>query len=75
MTVSGSIAFSTQEQAAFGGLNTNNNSSFVATAAWQYQISDTVSVNLRYSYLQRQSGTAAFDMYQNLLILGITKTF
>jgi hypothetical protein len=75
MTVSASIAYSSQDQVAFSGINSNSNSSLVASLAWQYQISDTVSVNLRYSYLERQSGTAALDMYQNMLILGISKTF
>jgi uncharacterized protein (PEP-CTERM system associated) len=75
MTFSASIAYSAQDQAAVFGINSNTSTSLVASLAWQYQISDTVSVNLRYSYLQRQSGTAALDMYQNLLILGISKTF
>ena len=75
MIVSASVAYSTQDQATFAGVSANKSSSWIASLAWQYQISDTVSVNLRYSYLERQSGTAAFDMYQNLLILGISKTF
>ncbi len=73
--VSASVAYSTQDQASFPGVSANKSSSIVASLAWQRQISDTVSVNLRYSYLARRSDTAAFDMYQNLLILGISKTF
>jgi hypothetical protein len=75
MTASASIAFAKQEQAAFGTLNSNSSTSVVASLAWQYQISDTVSVSLRYSFLDRSSATTALDMYQNLLILGISKTF
>jgi hypothetical protein len=75
MIVSGSIAYSTQDQAVFRGINANSSSSIVASLAWQYQISDTVSVSLRYAYLERQSANTAFDTYQNLLILGISKTF
>jgi uncharacterized protein (PEP-CTERM system associated) len=75
MTASASIAFAKQEQAAFGTLNSNSSTSVVASLAWQYQISDTVSVSLRYSFLDRSSATTALDMYQNLLIVGISKTF
>jgi hypothetical protein len=75
MTASASIAFAKQEQAAFTGVNSNSSTSVVASLAWQYQISDTVSVNVRYSFLDRSSETSALNTYQNLLILGISKTF
>jgi hypothetical protein len=75
MTVSAGFAFASQGQAAFDGLNPNNSTSIAASLAWQYQISDTVSVNLRYSFLDRSSQSTVYDMYQNLVILGISKTF
>ena len=52
-----------------------NSTSVVAGLGWQYQISDTVSTSLRYSFFQRRSAASAFDIYQNSLILGISKTF
>ncbi len=75
MTISAAFAYSQQSQAAFGGLNANNSSSLVASLAWQYQISDTVSANVRYSYLERSSATTVLDFTQNMLIVGISKTF
>jgi hypothetical protein len=75
MTASASIAFAKQEQAAFAGVGSNSSTSVIASLAWQYQISDTVSVNVRYSFLDRSSATSALNTYQNLLILGISKTF
>ena len=75
MTVSASFAFASQGQAGFGGPNANNSTSIAASLAWQYQISDTLSASLRYSLLQRSSQSVVYDMYQNLVILGIAKTF
>jgi uncharacterized protein (PEP-CTERM system associated) len=75
MTVSASLAFSVQGQGTFNGIAPNNSTSIVASLAWQYQISPTVSTSLRYSFLERSSATAFYDMYQNLLILGLSKTF
>jgi hypothetical protein len=75
MTVSAGFAFASQGQATFNGGNPNNSSSVAASLAWQYQISDTVSVSLRYSFLDRWSQSTVYDMYQNLVILGISKTF
>ena len=75
LTVSASLAFSVQGQGTFNGIAPNNSTSIVASLAWQYQISPTVSTSLRYSFLERSSATAFYDMYQNLLILGLSKTF
>jgi hypothetical protein len=77
MTVSGSLSFAIQDQTTgiINALNSNTITSIVASLAWQYQISDTVTVNLRYSFLGQQSPTPVYSVYQNLLILGISKTF
>ena len=57
------------------GVNPGNSTSIAASLAWQYQISDTVSASLRYSFFERQSAATRFNFYQNMLILGISKTF
>jgi hypothetical protein len=41
----------------------------------QEQISDTISASLRYTFFDRLAAEAAFSYYQNMLILGITKSF
>jgi hypothetical protein len=55
--------------------NPGDNTSIAATLAWQWQISDTVSVSARYSFFERQSSVTAFETYQNMIILGISKRF
>ena len=55
--------------------NPGNNTSVVASLAWQWQISDTLSGSVRYSFLERQSQAAVYDLYQNMLIVGISKHF
>jgi hypothetical protein len=77
MTVSAAISYAIQEQSAGApsAFNPGNNTSIAASLAWQWQISGTVSTSLRYSLFERSSPVTAFDMYQNILILGIAKTF
>ena len=75
MTLNAAFSYSIQSQNAVIGLNPGNNTSFVASLGWQWQISDTISSSLRYSLLERQSAVTAYDIYQNVLILGISKTF
>lgn len=41
----------------------------------QYTISETVAGFARYAFYQRQSNVPGFSMYQDMLILGITKQF
>jgi uncharacterized protein (PEP-CTERM system associated) len=67
------MSYSLQDQNLQAG--PGNSTSVVAGLGWQYQISDTVSTSLRYSFFQRRSAASAFDIYQNSLILGISKTF
>ncbi len=75
VTLSSALSYSRQEQAAGIVLNPGNSTSVAATVALNYQISDTVSAGLRYSFFDRQSPVAAFSVYQNIFILGISKTF
>ena len=77
MTVSAAISYAIQDQSAgvISADNPGNNTSIVASLAWQQQLSDTVSVSVRYSFLERQSQVAAYDIYQNMFIVGISKHF
>jgi uncharacterized protein (PEP-CTERM system associated) len=77
MTVNGAISYAIQDQTTgtLSVFNPGNNTSIVASLAWQWQISDTLSTNLRYSFFERQSAATTFDLYQNILILGISKRF
>jgi len=77
MTISAAIAYSVQDQTAgvVAGLVPGNSTSFAGSLAWQYQISETLAGSVRYSLLERQSATTVLSFYQNMLILGISKTF
>ena len=41
----------------------------------QYALSPTVSTTVRYSFYQSTSSNPLFDLYANLLIVGVSKTF
>jgi uncharacterized protein (PEP-CTERM system associated) len=75
MTVSAAVSYSLQEQAAATAAGPGNLTSIAGSLVWQQQISDTVSTSLRYSFFDRQSAVNTFDIYQNMLILGISKAF
>jgi hypothetical protein len=77
MTTSAAISFAIQDHTIgnAGSSNAGNSTSIVASFAWQYQISDTLSANVRYSFLEQQSPIAVYSLFQNMLILGISKTF
>lgn len=75
MTLNASFSYSIQNQTAFGGLNAGDSTSLVSSLAWQWQLSNTVAASLRYSFFEEQASVAAFNLYQNMLILGLSKTF
>jgi hypothetical protein len=75
MTFNAFLSYSLQEQSVQTGVNPGNSNSVVTGLGWQYQISDTVSTSLRYSFFERRSAVTAFDIFQNSLILGLSKTF
>lgn len=77
MTLSAALSYDIQDQSAgaLSALNPGNNTSFVGSLAWQWQISSTLSGSVQYSYFERASPVASFAMYQNMLILGISKHF
>ena len=77
MTVSAAVSYGIQEQnsSIAIGSNLGNNTTMTASLAWQWHISDTLSASLRYSFVERQSPVAFNQLYQDMLILGISKTF
>jgi hypothetical protein len=75
MILNASLSYSIQDQTVQSGLNPGNSTSMVASVGWQWQISDTTSASVRYSLFERHAAVAAFDIYQNMLILGVSKTF
>ena len=77
MTVSATLSYGLQDQTtnATSFARPGSTTTIAASLAWQWRISDTLSTSLRYSYLDRQSPVSTFQIYQNVLILGISKTF
>ena len=75
MTVNAAFSYAVQSQAVSTGLNPGNNVSLAASLGGQWQISDSVGASLRYSLLERHAAVASFNIYQNMLILGVSKTF
>jgi len=70
-----SISYSQQNFANGGGILGGRNTTIAGAAALQYTISDTLNASLRYAYYGRNGGATAQNIYQNLLILSITKQF
>ncbi|HBK09245.1 MAG TPA: hypothetical protein DDZ81_25870 [Acetobacteraceae bacterium] len=75
MTVNAFFSYSIQNQSGVVGPNWGDGTSIAASLAWQWQLSDTLGASLRYSYFERQSNAAVFTFYQNMIILGVSKTF
>jgi uncharacterized protein (PEP-CTERM system associated) len=77
MTVSAAFSYAIQDQGAgtVTVFNPGNNSSVAASVAWQWQVSETVNTSLRYSFFERASQVATFDVAENILILGLSKRF
>jgi uncharacterized protein (PEP-CTERM system associated) len=75
LTMSGAVAYSWQDQASGTVLNPGESRSVAASVALQYQVSETLGASVRYAFFNRQSAVASFSFCQNLLILGVAKTF
>ena len=77
VTVSAAVSYTIQDQSdgAISAFNPGNNNSVVAALAWQWQISDTVSANVRYSFLERSAAASEFSFDENIFIVGISKRF
>jgi uncharacterized protein (PEP-CTERM system associated) len=74
VTLGTALSFSVQD-GSYGFSGSGNSTSIAATVGLQRQISDTLSVSLRYSFFNRQSADSFSSYYQNMLILGISKSF
>lgn len=48
---------------------------FAFNTGLQYTLNETLQSTLRYTYFRRTAQTTLFNIYENLLILGITKQF
>lgn len=55
--------------------NPGNSHAIIASAALQYQLSPTLGASVRYSFFDRISEVNTYSIYQNMLVLGISKTF
>jgi uncharacterized protein (PEP-CTERM system associated) len=77
MTVSAAASYAIQDQTTgfTSFANPGNNTSIAASLAWQWQISDTVTTSVRYSFFERTSPVTSFDIYDNMLIVGLSKHF
>ena len=65
-----SASYSTAQQSSTGTLN-----SVGANVSLQYAINETWVTNVRYAYFDRVSATPGQSIYQNLIIVGISKQF
>jgi uncharacterized protein (PEP-CTERM system associated) len=74
LTLSAAAAFSLQD-GFFGYAGPGNATSVAASVGLQYRISDKLAASLQYSFFDRQAGTSVYSFYQNMLILGISKSF
>ena len=73
MVLNTSLSYSLQNSS---GQASSTSTSIAASASLQYILSDTVSTSLRYMFYKRSGGTLALqNMYQDMLILDITKQF
>jgi hypothetical protein len=69
-------AYNTSNQsAALNAINPGNSHAIILSAALQYQLSPTLGATLRYSFFDRVSEVSTNSIYQNMLILGVSKTF
>jgi hypothetical protein len=75
MTLSANLSYSQQDQTSGAGPSGSSLTSYTGSLAWQYQISDTIGTSLRYSFFERSSPSTQLNVYQNLLLLGISKSF
>jgi hypothetical protein len=74
MTLSAALSLAVQDQTATAG-RSGDTTSVAASLAWQYHLSETLTASVRYSFLEQQGPAAIYNIYENMLILGISKTF
>jgi uncharacterized protein (PEP-CTERM system associated) len=76
MTLTTAAAYNTSSQSVtLSGINPGNSHAYIFSAALQYQLSPTLSASLTYSFFDRISEVSSNTIYQNLIVLGVSKTF
>ena len=75
MTVNASTSYTVQAQAVGLALTPGDNTTLTVGAGWQWQLSDKVSVSVRYSFFDRSSASTVYNIYQHIVVLGISKSF
>lgn len=75
MTVSGGVSFNQQTSPSGSNGAIGSYNSYAASVGWQYQLTETVGVNVRYSFFDRISQVSTSNVYQSLLFAGISKSF
>jgi hypothetical protein len=75
MTVSAGVSLNQQTSPSGNNGNVGNSISYAATLGWQYQLTETVGINVRYSFFDRISQVSTNNVYQSLLFAGLSKSF
>jgi uncharacterized protein (PEP-CTERM system associated) len=76
MTLTTAAAYNTLSQSAvLSTINPGNSHAYIFSTALQYQLSPTLGASLRYSFFDRISEVSSNSIYQNLIVLGVSKTF
>ena len=76
MTLNTAAAYNTISQSAvLSGINPGNSHAVIFSTALQYQLSPTLGTSLRYSFFDRVSEVSTNSIYQNMIVLGVSKTF
>ena len=71
LTLSSSATYSIIHQS--GGLSGYN--AFSAAVGLQYLVSASTTMSARYSFFNRGSSIPGYSVYENIVLLGITKLF
>ena len=71
LTMSTGASFSSTKRAGRIG----NDTAFSAAAGLRYAVTDSTTLSARYSFFDRVSGIPGYSVYENILLVGITKQF
>jgi hypothetical protein len=74
MLLIGNLSY-TREEGSNTGIFLGNYDSYIAGLTWRYQLSQTVNVNVSYSFFDRISPDSISNIYQSLFLVGLTKSF
>ena len=76
MTLTTAAAYNTSSQSVtLSGINPGNSHAYIFSAALQYQLTPTLGASLTYSFFDRISEVSSNTIYQNLIVIGLSKTF